>query len=242
MVEAFLLNEANGKLVFAGVLLLGPALSLSGCGGPVSAYHNIEGGAIALPRQPPPGADSPYPNLAAVPAAPAAVTPAQTASLLNRLPINSLPIPATEANPAALAGLTLPSGPPPVPNVPGLNLPKNPTPNVIPAPPKSVPVVAKAAQSAPVAIAFAPGSAILSPDMVNALTAIAPGRGTSKILAVGFGEATAPDSAALSLALALALERARAIADQLTAAGVPASAIILNAAAAGSGGFVQLVY
>jgi outer membrane protein OmpA-like peptidoglycan-associated protein len=57
-------------------------------------------------------------------------------------------------------------------------------------------------------------------------------------LAAGFGDGGATDAAALSLALA----RARAIADALTAAGVPPSAIILDAAAAGSGGFVQLVY
>lgn len=234
MVEAFLLNRANGKLVLMGVFLA----ALGGCASPVSVYHNIEGGAIAQNRQAPPGADAPYPNLASVPAAPAAVTPAQTAALAARLPIDSPQIPATEANPAALAGLALPSGPPPVPNVPGLSLPANPTPNVIPAPPKPVKMVVKPVLSAPVSIAFAPGSAILSADMLNALTAIAPGRGTSKILAAGFGDGDGPDAAALNLALA----RARAIADALTAAGVPASAIILDAAAAGSGGFVQLVY
>jgi outer membrane protein OmpA-like peptidoglycan-associated protein len=74
--------------------------------------------------------------------------------------------------------------------------------------------------------------------MINALTAIAPGLGASKVLAAGFGDGGAADSQSLALALA----RARAIADALTAAGVPASAIILDAAATGSGGFVQLVY
>jgi outer membrane protein OmpA-like peptidoglycan-associated protein len=238
MVEAFLLNKASGNLGLAGVLAAGVLLSLGGCAGPVGLYHDIEGGAIAQTRQAPPGADAPYPNLASVPAAPAAVTPAQTAALAARLPIDSPQIPATEANPAALAGLALPAGPPPVPDVPGLALPKNPTPNVILVPPKPVVAPAKPTQSVPVSIAFAPGSAILSPDMANAVAAIAPVRGTSNILAAGFGDGGATDAAALSLALA----RARAIADALTAAGVPPSAIILDAAAAGSGGFVQLVY
>jgi outer membrane protein OmpA-like peptidoglycan-associated protein len=236
MVEAFLLNKTSGKLVWAGVL----GLSLGGCAGPVAAYHDIEGGAIAQNRQAPPGADAPYPNLASVPAAPAAVTPAQAAALAARLPINSPEIPATQANPAALAGLELPSGPPPVPDVPGLSLPATPTPNVIPAPPKPpVPVAAKPVESVPVSIAFEPGSAILSADMVAALSTIAPGRGNSRVLAAGFGDAQGlPDAGALSLGLA----RARAIANALTAAGVPGKDIILQAQAAGSGGFVQLVY
>jgi outer membrane protein OmpA-like peptidoglycan-associated protein len=238
MVEAFLLNKSQAKLELAGIFLSGAVLSLTGCAGPVTAYHDVEGGAIAQPRQAPPGADAPYPNLASVPAAPAPVTLAQQAALAARLPVNSPEVPATEANPAALAGLTLPSGPPPVPNVPGLSLPATPTPNVIPPPPKPVMAVVKPVQSAPVSIAFRPGSAILSPDMANALSAIAPGRGTSKILAAGFGDGAGPDAASLALGLA----RARAIADALTAAGVPASAIILDAEAAGSGGFVQLVY
>lgn len=240
MVEAFLLNKTSCKLAWANILLLGAALGMGGCAGPVSLYHNIEGGAIAQNRQAPPGADAPYPNLASVPAAPAAVTQAQTAALVARLPINAPEIPATEANPAALAGLTLPSGPPPVPNVLGLGLPATPTPNVIPAPPKApVPVAAKPVESVPVSIAFAPGSAILSADMVAALTAIAPARGNSRVLAAGFGDAQGLPRVG---ALALGLARARAIANALTAAGVPAKAIILQAAAAGSGGFVQLVY
>lgn len=240
MVEAFLLNKTSGKLAWTGILLLGAALNLGGCAGPVSVYHDIEGGAIAKNRQAPPGADAPYPNLASVPAAPVAVTPAQNAALLARLPVNSPEIPATVANPAALDGLTLPSGPPPVPNVPGLSLPATPTPHVMPAPPKApVPVAAKPVESVPVSIAFAPGSAILSADMVAALAAIVPARGNSQVLAAGFGEAQgAPDACALALGLA----RARAIANALTAAGVPGRDIILQAQAAGSGGFVQLVY
>ncbi len=48
------------------------ALVLGGCSGSVDLYHSFEGGAIAQDRQPPPGADEPYPNLANVPAMPPA--------------------------------------------------------------------------------------------------------------------------------------------------------------------------
>ncbi len=59
------------------LLLLAPAL-LGGCSSlpssvnPVSWWHGLEGGAIAEQRPPPPGANEPYPNLATVPARPAA--------------------------------------------------------------------------------------------------------------------------------------------------------------------------
>ncbi len=215
---------------------LGFALSLAGCAGPVALYHNAEGGAIAQARQPPPGADLPYPNLADVPPEPVGLTAAQTQAVAQRLAPVPAQTPATKANPAALAGLTLPEVPPPVPNVPGLNLPAAPAPHMI-VPPPAAPAAAPQ-DSAPVSLAFRPGSAILSPDAVTALSAIARARGAAGILAGGFGEQATPDDSALTLAL----ERAQAIADALTAAGAPGAAIRLTAAAAGSGGFVQLVY
>ncbi len=50
-------------------------LLLAGCSSgssvnPVTWWHNLEGGAIAQQRPPPPGADAPYPNLASVPPQP----------------------------------------------------------------------------------------------------------------------------------------------------------------------------
>jgi len=216
---------------------LGFALSLAGCAGPVALYHNAEGGAIAQARQPPPGADLPYPNLADVPPEPEGLTTAQYAAVARRLSPAPVETAATRANPAALAGLALPDSPPPVPNVPGLNLPATPAPHVF-VPPPSTPAPAPR-DSAPVSLAFEPGSAILSPDAVTALASIAQAHGSAAILAGGFGEqAATPDDGALTLAL----ERAQAIADALTAAGAPPHAIRLTAAAAGSGGFVQLVY
>jgi outer membrane protein OmpA-like peptidoglycan-associated protein len=63
--------------------------------------------------------------------------------------------------------------------------------------------------------------------------------GSANILVGGFGDAATPaDPAAMNLALA----RARRLADALTAAGVAPTRIRMIAAAAGSGGFVQLVY
>jgi outer membrane protein OmpA-like peptidoglycan-associated protein len=231
---AFLLRTVKLARILAPLV----ALCLAGCAGPVALYHNAEGGAIAQARQPPPGADLPYPNLADVPPEPVGLTTAQYAAVAQRL----APVPAetasTTANPAALAGLALPDAPPPVPNVPGLDLPATPAPHVFVPLPAAAPAPAPQA-SAPVSLAFTPGSAILSPDAVTALSAIAQAHGIAAILAGGFGEQVAtPDDAALTLAL----ERAEAIADALTAAGAPPAAIRLTAAAAGSGGFVQLVY
>jgi outer membrane protein OmpA-like peptidoglycan-associated protein len=235
---AFLLRTA--KLARVGLApLAAVALSLAGCAGPVQLYHNAEGGAIAQVRQPPPGADLPYPNLASVPPEPVGLTAGQYQDVAQRLAPVPAETPATQANPAALAGLALPAAPPPVPDVPGLDLPATPAPHEILVPPPAAAPATAPQASAPVSLAFRPGSAILSADAVKALAAIAQGRGSARILAGGFGEqAATPDDAALTLAL----ERAQAIADALTAAGAPPAAIRLTAVAAGSGGFVQLVY
>jgi len=214
------------------------AFGLAGCTGPVGLYHDVEGGAIAQARQPPPGADMPYPNLAAVPPAPIGLTASEAAAAAQRL----VPVPAetaaTQANPAALAGLSLPDGVPALPDVPGLELPSTPAPHVIQPPPAPA-AAAPPPYSAPVSLAFQRGSAIVDVKTEAALVAIAMSRGSAEILAGGFGDA---DAAANPHALTLAVERAQAIADALTAAGAPSSSIRLTASATGSGGFVQLVY
>jgi len=213
---------------------------LAGCAGPVGLYHDVEGGAIAQARQAPPGADLPYPNLAAVPAAPVALSAAQQAAVAQRLNPAAPASAATVANQAAIDGLTLPAGPPPPPDVPGLNIPSVPAPAPAPmAAPVAAAAPATPANGPPVVVAFAPGSAILGRDAVTAIQAAARSRGNGMMLAGGFGEQGAgPQPAALTLAI----ERAEAIADALTAAGVPADKVRLWAGAAGSGGFAQLVY
>jgi hypothetical protein len=196
------------------------ALLLAGCSGPIGLYHNVEGGAIAGPLQPPPGADLPYPNLADVPPNPPpfVMTPAK--------PDVSPPAP------GALAGLELPTAPPPPPNVPGLNLPATPsTPAAAPAP--AAMAVVTPTDSAPIALAFQPGMAILPAAEIPALRNLAATRGNATLLVGGFGDDTS---------LTLALARAQRLADALTASGVPAADIHLVAAQAGSGGFVQFVY
>jgi len=224
------------------VAVAAAALGLTGCAGPVATYHNIEGGAIAGPLQPPPGMDEPYRNLADVPPLPAPVSEAELADVSARL----APVPARQPslvpNPAALAGLTLPDGPPPAPVVPDIYVPPTPTPHVItypaPPPPPAVPAPPKL-DGAPVSVAFEPGSAVLGAGTVDALQKFAAQRGDATVLVGGFG---APGAVADEAALELALNRARAIADALTAAGVPVTQVRMLAMAQGSGGFVQLTY
>jgi outer membrane protein OmpA-like peptidoglycan-associated protein len=211
---------------------------MTGCASPVRLYHEAEGGDIATLRQPPPGSDLPYPNLASVPPAPAVLTASEQQAVQAQLSATR-PAP---ASPEALAGLTLPASAPPLPNVPGINwqgLPTAPAP--APAAPPA-PTVVQRPDGPPILLAFPPKSALLSAQAQTALKALAQARGSAKIRAGGFGgqspDLNAPDAAALTLAL----YRARRIADALTAAGVPAAEITLVASAAGSGGFAQLVY
>ncbi|HQT65431.1 MAG: hypothetical protein B7Z75_12630 [Acidocella sp. 20-57-95] len=235
MIEAFLLSKIR---VSRGVAVLMVAVVLSGCSGTVGMYHDVQGGAIAQPRQAPPGADLPYPNLASVPEEPKPLTAAQQAALQARLHQDSPEIAATKANPAALAGLVLPSAPPPVPAVPGVSEPVSSglTEAAKPTPPAEKP---QSPPSVPVAIAFEPGSAILHAEMLKTLQRAVADRGDARILVGGFGEQTGgPDGQALILAV----HRARAIADALTATGLSPTIIEMKAAAVGSGGFVQLVY
>jgi hypothetical protein len=219
----------TGRLLgtaFSGLLLF----VLAGCSNPVSLYHSIEGGAIAQKRQPPPGADQPYPNLANVPAAPAAVSPMAAAVIAQR--VHNTATGVSPASREALAGLALPAAPPPNPNVPGLHLPAVASTPAIPKPPKVV-AAPPPPNGVPVALAFPAGTAVLPFKDATALHKIALARGPAKILVGGFGDNTS---------LTLALSRARRLSDALTANGVPPTAIQISAMEAGSGGFVQLVY
>ncbi len=209
----------------------------------MALYHKAEGGDIAAKRQPPPGYDLPYPNLASVPPAPEPVTSEQRLAVQQGLAqARAAPeLPTSSPDPAAnvpLGGLSLPASAPPRPDIPGIDWRGMPQPasSVRPTPP---PAPAEPAFGQPVLLAFPKGSAILDPKGQRGLRDLALARGTARIRVGGFGEQkSGPDEAALKLAL----RRARRIADALTAAGVPPSAISLMAAAVGSGGFAQLVY
>ncbi len=201
---------------------------LTGCSGPVGLYHSIQGGAIAQKRQPPPGYNLPYPNLANVPPAPKPEAPDVQAKIAARVVTQGPGV--SPPSPVALGGLMLPAGPPPVPDIPGLHVPATPwTP-----PPKPVlPQPPTPPHPPPVKLAFGRNSALLPVEDVAPLRAVAAGRGQAHVLVGGFGDGTS---------LALAVARARRLADQLTAEGVPPGMINLVARRDGSGGFVQLVY
>lgn len=203
------------------------ALLLAGCAGPVGVYHNLEGGAIAQARQPPPGINAPYPNLADVPPEPKPLAPGAAASVAAQVQNTGPGVSPPSAE--ALAGLTLPSAPPPLPDIPGLHLPATPS---TPPPPLPKPPPAPPPSSAPIALAFPAGSAVLPELDATALQAAALDHGRSAILVGGFGEGS----------ISLAITRARRLADALTADGVPPGIIRITAMARGSGGFVQLVY
>ncbi len=217
---------------------------LAGCSSTIGLYHSAEGGAIAERRQPPPGADAPYPNLASVPAAPVALSPAAQGAVGQRLAGGAGSGGVSAPSPEALAGLALPGAAPPLPQVPDLVIPSTLPPPPLPKPVAPPPVVAATPPSAPVALAFTTGSALLNPDAAVALRGVAAASaagasGGGTLLVAGFGEAGgAPDAKALGLALA----RAQRLADALTADGVPPTTIRLLAMADGSGGFVQLFY
>jgi hypothetical protein len=218
---------ADRRLGAASGLLL--TLFLAGCSGPVGLYHRVEGGAIAQQRQPPPGYNLPYPNLADVPPAPPPETPDLQAKIAAKVANQATGV--SPPSPAALAGLELPGAPPPVPEIPGLYVPPLPPP---PAPPKTTPPKRPTPPNPPpVLLAFARGSAVLPIQNVKPLSAVVAERGPAHVLVGGFGDGTS---------LTLALARARRLAAQLTADGVPPNAINLVASRDGSGGFVQLVY
>ena len=204
----------------------GLALVLGGCSSTIGLYHDVEGGAISRARQPPPGMDQPYPNLADVPAAPKPMPAGEQATITPRPAAVYRP-----PRPARSPGWSCPAGAPPLPDVPGLDIPA-PQPAVVAA--AQVPEAAKEPPppGPPLAIGFAPGNALLPAAEAGKIKAFAATRGEATVLAGGFGDGSLP----------LALARARRVADALTASGVPGSDIRLVASAAGSGGFVQLVY
>ncbi len=207
---------------------LGLALVLGGCTPAIGVYHDVEGGAISRTRQPPPGMNQPYPNLADVPAATKAAPANEQAKITTQAQIG-----VSAPSPGALEGLSLPTAAPPLPDVPGVNIPTETTSAATPAP------AARAAAAPPppppgppVDIGFVPGSALLTHAELKKIQILAFEHGKAEVLAGGFGEGD----------LNVALARARRLADALTASGVPGDEIRVTATASGSGGFVQLVY
>ena len=85
------------------------------------------------------------------------------------------------------------------------------------------------------------GSAALPTAGADTLKQLAARRGSGMIAVTGYGDAASNDPDAQSAALSLGLSRAQAMAAVLTAAGVPATAVQVDAAAVGRGGTARLV-
>src|SRR3954454_3169716 len=90
--------ERSGRRIGGQVALLGCCLLLGACETigeaydskltleqPVDWWHQLQGGAIAEQRPPPPGVTDPYPNLGQVPPRPTPTDPATRRALLARL-------------------------------------------------------------------------------------------------------------------------------------------------------------
>jgi len=92
-----------------------------------------------------------------------------------------------------------------------------------------------------VAVIFADGSSQLPPSANAPLRALVGRRGNALIAVTGYGDAPDPSPDAQAAALKLGLARAQTIATVLASAGVPASAVQLDAQAMGRGGTARLV-
>lgn len=154
------------------------------------------------------------PTIAAAPGVPQAAGPAAEALRAAKPAVETGPLP------------ELPTGAPPLPRLGGL-------PGSVDAP--AVPRVPPG-----VSVAFPPGSATLPAAAEKALRDLAGRRGGATIAVTG-GGAGGNSAEAQARALPLALRRGQAIGDALAAAGVPAAAIRVEAAATGRGGEARLL-
>jgi outer membrane protein OmpA-like peptidoglycan-associated protein len=161
----------------------------------------------------------------------------------------------------AAAPPPLPAAPPPPPNLPGVpqatassaQAGGSPGPGwkAEPPPPSAATKVAAATPTSPaakppgpanaVSLTFVTGSAELQTFAADALKQLAARRGNGMIAVTGYGDATSDDPAIQSAALTLGLSRAKAMAAALASAGVPASAVQVDAAAIGRGGAARLI-
>ncbi|MBN8873497.1 MAG: OmpA family protein [Rhodospirillales bacterium] len=153
--------------------------------------------------------------------------------MLSAMP--NTPAPGTSGAPGTSAGATpdlgLPGGPPPRAAAAG-------SPPAVSAPAANP---AGSPASGGARIGFAPGSAALSPEAAASVKQFAASRGGSTVVVTGYGDATGSDVAAQTAALSLGLSRAQAIANALTAAGVPQGAVRVGAEAAGRGARLLLL-
>lgn len=198
--------------------------------------------------------------LQAANAPPAGVTPAPTGqvrpgtaprSAVSQTPL--IPPPGSQianATPGATPGSggtpppTMPEAPPPPPNVPGTPVASItkpvPPPQAPPAAPPQKPALTPE-QAKPLALGFPPGSPVLPPESTLSIKALAARRGDHAIAVIGYGDASNAAPQTQTAAITLALARARAVISVLTADGVPAKVISMDAEADGHGALVRLV-
>jgi outer membrane protein OmpA-like peptidoglycan-associated protein len=170
---------------------------------------------------------------AAAPPAPPVVQAAPVSPPIVRAPATlpaAVPPTADAAPPADMP--PMPTEPPPRPGIAGAAPP--PTPE--PPEPAPTPTGGTAAR-----IGFPPGSAALSPEDAASVKQFAGKRGNATIVVTGYGDAAGSDLAAQTTALSLGLSRAQAVANALTAAGVPLAALRVGAEAAGRGARMSLL-
>jgi outer membrane protein OmpA-like peptidoglycan-associated protein len=104
------------------------------------------------------------------------------------------------------------------------------------------PATAPAANPADtITVTFLDGSAELPSFAAASLKQLAARRGKGIIAVTGYGDAASNAPDAQAAALTLGLSRAQAMAAALTSAGVPRSAVQVDATAIGRGGSARLV-
>ncbi len=204
--------------------------------------------AAPIPAAPRPAAPPPDPGasvavLEAATAPPPAVTPAPPpAAPSPAAPPPASPAPVAASPPAATAPGRPPRGEPAVASGPIPDLPSEapPLPRLrgIPAS-VSIPPVPRLPPG--VSVAFRPGSAALPAGADAALRELAGRRAGAAIAVEAGGDAAGPGAQAQVRALPLAWRRARSMGEALVAAGVPAEALRIDAAALGRGGAAHLL-
>lgn len=201
--------------------------------------------AAARPAAPPPDPGASVAVLEAATAPPPAETPAPPPAAPAPAAPPASPAPVA-ASPPAPPPATAPGGPPrgepavasgPIPDLPG-EAPPLPRLRGIPASVNAPPVPRLPPG---VSVAFRPGSAALQAGADAALRELAGRRAGAAIAVEAGGDAAGPDAAAQARALPLAWRRARSMEEALVAAGVPAGALRINAAALGRGGVARLL-
>ena len=194
------------------------------------------------PAAPPPDPGASVAVLEAATAPPPAETPAPPPAAPSPAAPPASPAPVAASPPPAMALAGPPRGKPAVASGPIPDLPSE-------APPLPQLRGIPASVSAPpvprpppgVSVAFRPGSATLPAGADAALHELAGRRAGAVVAVEAGGDAAGPGAAAQARALPLAWRRARSMGEALVAAGVPAEALRIDAAALGRGGAAHLL-